>query len=111
MFSGSTPSGDSDALVATWIFPPFLGYEVSSYYIMLSNPCLSFHGLYHCVHQLSDDPWLQKIYYRDPDTCDLSELMVVTNVISCRQDIFALFWDNMLGVDVDVCLLFLHNIL
>lgn len=29
--------------------------------------------------------------------------MVVTNVLSCRQDIITLFWGNMLGVDVDVC--------
>ena len=28
VFSGVAPSQDSDALVVTWIFPPFLGYTV-----------------------------------------------------------------------------------
>ena len=42
--------------------------------------------------------------YRDnPDTIDFSEFMVVTNVVSGRNDIIALFWENKLGVDVDVC--------
>jgi len=76
IFSGVMPSSDS-ALVATWIFPPFLGYE------------------------LSDDQWLENKYYKDPDACDLTELMVVENVVSCHKDIVALFWENRLGVDVD----------
>jgi hypothetical protein len=30
IFSGVKPSNDSEPLVTTWIFPPFLGYEVST---------------------------------------------------------------------------------
>ena len=52
--------------------------------------------------KLSTDTWLERKYYDDPDSCDLSELMVVTNVISGRKDIVRLFWENKLGVDVDV---------
>jgi len=77
IFSGSAPSGDSDVLVVTWIFPPFLGYK------------------------LSDDHELEDKYYSDPDGCDLSELMTVENVVSGRKDIVALFWENKLGIDVE----------
>jgi len=49
-----------------------------------------------------DDQELESKYYTDPDACDLSELMVVENVVSGRKDIVALFWENKLGVDVDV---------
>lgn len=56
---------------------------------------------------LSDDKLsneeLEREYYEDPDACDLSELMVIENVISGRKDIMTLFWENKLGVDVDVC--------
>ena len=51
---------------------------------------------------MSDDPWLERTYHDDPDACDLSDLMVVENVISGCKDIIALFWENKLGVDVDV---------
>ena len=44
-------------------------------------------------------------YYADPDGCDLSELMVVENVVSGRKDIITLFWENKLGVDVEVRIL------
>ncbi|KAF8522970.1 hypothetical protein BU17DRAFT_86573 [Hysterangium stoloniferum] len=77
IFSGVVPSCGSDALVATWVFPPFMGYK------------------------LSDDPWLENKYYQDPDACDLSDLMVVENVVSGRKDIVTLFWKNKLGVDVE----------
>ncbi|KAF9444829.1 hypothetical protein P691DRAFT_609069, partial [Macrolepiota fuliginosa MF-IS2] len=40
-------------------------------------------------------------YYKDPEACDLSELVVVANVISGLKDIVALFWENKLGIDVD----------
>ncbi|KIL55951.1 hypothetical protein M378DRAFT_53709, partial [Amanita muscaria Koide BX008] len=40
-------------------------------------------------------------YYQDPDACDLSELMVVENIVSGRKDIVTLFWENKLGVDVE----------
>jgi len=75
IFSGVMPSGESDGLVATWVFPPFM--------------------------ELSDDQWLENNYYQDPDACDLSELMVVENVVSGRKDIITLFWENKLGVDVE----------
>ena len=55
--------------------------------------------------KLSDDQELESKYYTDPDACDLSELMVVKNVVSGRKDIVALFWENKLGIDVDVRIL------
>jgi hypothetical protein len=55
------------------------------------------------IQQLSDDPWLEWTYRGKPDTIDLSEFMVITNVVSGCNDIIALFWQNKLGVDVDVC--------
>ena len=55
------------------------------------------------IQQLSDDPMLEWTYRDNPDTIDFSEFMVVTNVVSGRNDIIALFWENKLGVDVDVC--------
>ena len=54
--------------------------------------------------QLSDDPWLDRTYIDNPDACDLSEFMVVTNTVSGRRDIVALFYENKLGIDVDVCI-------
>ena len=56
-------------------------------------------------NKLSDDPWLINKYYQDADACDLSEFMVVENVISGRKDIVTLFWENKLGVDVEVRIL------
>jgi hypothetical protein len=56
-------------------------------------------------NQLSDDQQLESKYYQDPDVCDLSELIVVENIISGRKDIVALFWENKLGVDVEVRIL------
>ena len=53
-------------------------------------------------NQLSDDQELESKYYTDPNACDLSALMVAENVVSGRKDIAALFWENKLGVDVDV---------
>jgi len=29
IFSGGMPSGDSEGLIATWVFPPFMGYKAS----------------------------------------------------------------------------------
>ena len=55
------------------------------------------------IQQLSDDPWLEWTYRDKPDTIDISEFMVITNVVSGRNDIITLFWENKLGVDVDVC--------
>jgi hypothetical protein len=48
---------------------------------------------------------LESKYYQDPDSCDLSELMVVENIVSGRKEIVTLFWENKLGIDVDVCIL------
>ena len=53
-------------------------------------------------NKLSDDPWLEATYFESPDACDLSELMAAENVVSGRKDIVALFWENKLGVDVEV---------
>ena len=57
------------------------------------------------TNKLSRDPWLESKYYQDPDACDLSELMVVENIVSGRKDIVILFWENKLGIDVEVCIL------
>ena len=80
IFSGFVPSCDFDGLVATWVFPPILGYE------KLSNL----------------DPWQRNITYPDPD---LSEFMVVENVVSGRKDIVTLFRENKFAVDVEVRIL------
>lgn len=93
-----------DSVVATWIFPPFLGYEASMH---LSDDIPQI--LTSFLNQLSKDPYLENKYYDDPDSCDLSELMVVPNIISGRKDIVALFWENKLGVDVDACLVPRHS--
>ncbi|KAF8798357.1 hypothetical protein BYT27DRAFT_7123584 [Phlegmacium glaucopus] len=77
VFTGVSPTCDPDTLVATWIFPPFLGYT------------------------LAEDPWVERTYHDDPASCDLSEFMVVTNTISGCRDVVALFYENKLGVDVD----------
>jgi hypothetical protein len=105
IFSGDVPSCDSDTLVAAWVFPPFLGYEASVQYF---EPSLYF-DICNFTHpnKLSSDPYLETKYYRDPDGCDLSELMVVENVVSGRKDIITLFWENKLGVDVDVRIILL----
>jgi hypothetical protein len=52
--------------------------------------------------QLSDDPWLERTYHDNPDACNLSEFMVATNALSGCQDVVALFYENKLGIDVDV---------
>ena len=53
-------------------------------------------------NKLSRDQEVEDQYYHDPDGCDLSEFMVVENVVSGRKDIVTLFWENKLGVDVEV---------
>ena len=102
-FSGAVPSCDSDALVATWVFPPFLGYEVSIHNISM----LIFSATPIIFMKLcrDSDPWLENKYYDDPEACDISEFMAVENVVSGRKDIVTLFWDNKLGVDVEVRIL------
>ncbi|KAF8529603.1 hypothetical protein BU17DRAFT_60386 [Hysterangium stoloniferum] len=62
---------------------------------------LIFSAILIIPNKLSDDPWLESKYYQDPDACDLSDLMVVENVVSGRKDIVTLFWENKLGVDVE----------
>ena len=103
IFTGVSPtSNSSDTLVvATFIFPPYLGYTVST-----NNACAAIVrlGSYHMVAgQLSDDPWLDRTYHDNTDACDLSEFMVVANTVSGRRDVVDLFYDNKLGIDVDVC--------
>lgn len=55
------------------------------------------------VGQLSDDQWLENTYHENPDACGLDEFMVVTNTLSGCQDAVTLFYENKLGIDVDVC--------
>jgi hypothetical protein len=88
-------------LVVTWIFPPFEGYTVNVHYFVRLNLCL--HSLWAplSIERLSDDPWLETKYRQNPDAV-LSKFIVITNVVSGRKDIVALFWENKLGVDVDV---------
>ncbi|KAF8804989.1 hypothetical protein BYT27DRAFT_7011455, partial [Phlegmacium glaucopus] len=45
VFTGASPTCDPNTLVATWIFPPFLGYT------------------------LAEDPWLERMYHDDPASC------------------------------------------
>jgi len=52
--------------------------------------------------QLSGDQRLHRAYHDNPDSCNLSEFMVATNAVSGCRDVVALFYDNKLGVDVDV---------
>jgi hypothetical protein len=98
IFTGAT--SNSDTLVATWIFPPFLGYTVSTNNAYAATAYSSYHVV--VVWQLSDDPWLDRTYIDTPDACDLSEFMVVTNTVSGRRDVVVLFYENKLGIDVDV---------
>lgn len=70
---------------------------------MPSYLCLYYLRLSSTGDKLSKNRGLEARYYRDPEACDLSELMVVANVISGYEDIVALFWENKLGIDVDVC--------
>jgi len=66
---------------------------------------LIFSAILIIPNKLSHDPWLESKYYQDPDACDLSDMMVVENVISGRKGIVTLFWENKLGVDVEVRIL------
>jgi hypothetical protein len=56
-------------------------------------------------NKLSGDQRLESKYYQDPDSCDLSELMVLENIVTGRKDVVTLFWENKLGIDVEVCVL------
>ena len=47
------------------------------------------------------------IWDKPDSTIDLSEFMVITNVLSGHNNIITLFWENKLGVDVNVCNLLL----
>ena len=42
-FTGDSPTSNSDTLVATWIFPPFLGYTVST-----NNSCVAIYAYVFC---------------------------------------------------------------
>ena len=82
---------------------PILGlWGKRTQYFYVDNICNLFYPNKLCR---TSDPWLENKYYQDPDACDLSELMVVENVVSGRKDIVTLFWENKLGVDVDVRIL------
>jgi hypothetical protein len=97
IFSGVN---NADELVTTWIFPPFEGYMVNKHGSLLYN-LLIFYFIF-TPDKLSDDTWLQNEYRYNTNAIDLSEFMVVANVISGRNDLVILFWENKLGVDVDV---------
>ena len=89
IFTGDSPTSNSDNLaLAIWLFPPFLRYTVST-----NNPCTAImrYGSYRVVGQLSDESYLDRKYHDHPDACDLGEFIVVTNAISGRQDVVALF--------------------
>jgi len=81
IFSGVVPSCDSDALVATWVSPPFLGHKASVQPFRTIAPMFIFSAILIIPNKLSDDQELESKYYVDPDACDLSELMVAEN---CR---------------------------
>ena len=105
IFTGVSPTSsnsDHDTLVATWIFPPFFGHTVSS-----NNPraeVIALMTLWWVPRQQSSDHWLEIVYHENPDACDLSEFMVVTNTISGCEDLVTLFFQNRIGIDVDVCI-------
>ena len=113
IFSGRMPSGDSDTLIATWIFPPFLGYEVcsyctmSSYSVLIVPLSLSLHssavGRPMATEQILRGSWYMRSKQIDGgDKC---------RIMSSRCFFFsALFYDNMFGVDVDVSIHDFHII-
>ena len=51
------------------------------------------------------------MYCKNIEALDISEFMVVNNTVSCRQDIAILFYENKLGIDVDVRKLFDHFVI
>ena len=91
------PNLGVDTVVATWVFPPFLGYTVRKLFLM---PLIVIYIIY--GYKLSSDQLLELKYQEDPNACDLSEFMVAENVVSGLKGIVSLFWDNKIGVDVDV---------
>lgn len=45
IFTGDSPTSNSDTLVATWILPPFVGCDVSTItHVRRSYPYGSYHG-------------------------------------------------------------------
>ena len=103
IFTGVLPASNSDAsVVATWIFPPVMGYTVSTN-IMLCSDCalMVLYLVVVVVGQLY--PERAKVYSRNIEALDISEFMAVTNTLSCRRDVATLFYENKLGIDVDVC--------
>jgi hypothetical protein len=102
IFSGVVLNHGVDAMIATWVFPPFLGYTVRRTLLHAVDHCLHCLWLLLSGDKLSSDQWLEYMYQDDPDACDLSEFMVAENVVSGLKDIIALFCDNKIGIDVDV---------
>ena len=104
IFTGVLPASNSDtSVVATWIFPPVLGYTVSTNIILCSDCALMV--LYHVVVVVVGQlyPERAEVYSRNIEALDISEFMGVTNTLSCRRDVATLFYENKLGIDVDVC--------
>ena len=54
--------------------------------------------------QISNNVSLNRKYHDNPEACDLSEFMVVSNTLSGPRDVVDLFYDNKIGIDVDVCI-------
>ncbi|KIM81131.1 hypothetical protein PILCRDRAFT_89173 [Piloderma croceum F 1598] len=49
------------------------------------------------AEKLFRDTWLKNKHHEDPDSCGLSEFIVVTNAVSGRKDVVTLFWENNLA--------------
>ena len=56
------------------------------------------------LHKLSDDQFLVYKYYSDPRSCNLGEFLVVKNGLTMTEGLAELFWENIFGIDVDVCM-------
>ena len=54
-------------------------------------------------YNLSNDIKLEAKYYENSEACDLSDLMVVENVVWGYKTIVALFWETKFCIDIDVC--------
>ncbi|EKM77133.1 hypothetical protein AGABI1DRAFT_108282 [Agaricus bisporus var. burnettii JB137-S8] len=85
-------SDDSDPRLY-FRFDPEFSFASMEIAVEMNSPSL--------LTKLSNERNSMGRYFAKPETCDLSELMVIENVICGRKDIIALFWENKLGVDVD----------
>jgi len=56
------------------------------------------------LHKLLDDQFLVYKYYSDPCSCNLGELLVIKNGLTMIEGLAELFWENISGINVDVCM-------